>query len=243
MNELLQFLTQDLFTKFVGSAGLLAAFTSLLSTLAVVGLHSIVARRKLQAAEEAKFKEALESDDLLKLGDYLSSTLGQFTIQEYSSREQVAQRVNRMLARLGDFIGEGDVALPTLLDQSPVTHPPELSSLPAEFARVKADLENGDLWNGLARLRRIIELNLRQYGTSLGFKEKHLRSAGQALRLLGDRNYVPSNTVELLQYAIRLCNTGVHGNPVSLNDAMSALSAAVEGLHELDMVKKAKPHA
>jgi hypothetical protein len=237
MNELLQFLSQDLFTKVVGSAGLLAAAASLLSTVVGFAVHWIVARQKLRASEEVKFKEALESSDLVKLGEYLSTALGQFTIQEYSSRKQVAQRVDRMFDRLADFVAEPEVVQPPPDVEPPAALARELPPLSGDFARVRVDFENEEVWNGLARLRRIIEIRLRQLAIDRGFKEKHLRSAGQMLRFLTDREYVPGHIAQLLQYAIRVCNEGVHGNAVSLDDALAALLAAVEalaGLEQLD---------
>jgi len=235
VNDLIQLLSQDLFNRVVGATSILAAIASLLTTILGYVLQTWIAHKKLRAAEEEKFRVALESDDLLTLGNYLSSTLGQFTIHEYTTLSQVEHRVNRMFDRLSAFIGESVDVQPVFAYESPSNLNRERVPIPDEFDRVKVDLEGGEIWNGLARLRRMIEIRLRKYAAGYGIKEQHLKSAGQTLRLLADREYISGRSRELLAFAIRVCNEGVHGYPVSLGQAREALSAAAEGLRLLQI--------
>lgn len=233
MNELVQFFSEGLFNKVITSAGIGGAIVSLVATLVGFTVQRWSAHRKLQSAEEAMFSAALESDDLLTLGDYLNSTLGEFTIYEYTARPQVEKRVNRMLERVAEFVGETAEIKPVFSGESPAGLGRNQRDLPKQFLEVKAGLDSGESWNALARLRRIIEQHLREYGVSLGFKERHLRSAGQSLRLLADRNYVSEESFHLLDYAVRVCNEAVHGYSVPPGQAEEALSAAVQGLRLL----------
>ncbi|MEQ1911077.1 MAG: hypothetical protein ABMA15_19815 [Vicinamibacterales bacterium] len=234
MRELLELLQQDLFTKVAGLANLVAATISLLSIASGFAMHWIAARKKLVASEEQTFRAALESSDLVTLGDYLSTALGRFTIQEYSNRQQVAERIDRMLDRLVEFVAEPESEQPLPPQRPVIALSSEAPLASGEFARVRTDIENDEVWNGLARLRRVIELRLRRFAVDRGFKDKHLRSAGQALRVLTDRGHVPERIAEPLQYAIRICNEGVHGNTVSLDDALAALSISIDALESLD---------
>jgi hypothetical protein len=264
MNSIAQFISQDLFSKVAIASGLISATVAVLTSLIHLLLARYIAKKKLRAAEEKDFQEALESDELLVLGNYLSSSLGRFTIHEYSTDENVRNRVNAMLSRLVEFIGSEDVTpikrateqpgfssviedMPDLFpadSESPGKATPKARTFSdahdSEMARVAKSLEEGEIWDALARLRRVIEVRLRGVALRNGIPLKNLRSAGQVLRVLRDRGLLSNETFESLNRAIGVCNQGIHGIEVPHNEANMAFLTAEEELAKLLTAKVAE---
>ena len=79
-----------------------------------------------------------------------------------------------------------------------------------------------------------MRIAVRDRAISLGFKERHLKSAGQILKIIFDRKYVAPNIYEMLQYSITVCNRAIHGIDISEDEAEQAIYSAVEALQHLE---------
>ena len=234
MEEFLRFISQNTFSQIVSLTGGIASILSLLLTTITFVLADYSKRNKLQKAEESKFMQAMQSDSISQIGFYLDDTLGQFTIHEYTSSTQVAKRVDQYIERIQDFVGTEEK-----IKVAPTTEPPEeigleYKDLPEPFLPIFNELRIGEPWNALARLRRLIEMRLRNRAISLGFKDRILKSAGQILRILVDRKYVKPNIFEMLQYSITICNRAIHGIDISQDEAEQAIYSAVEALQHIE---------
>jgi hypothetical protein len=194
-----------------------------------------VARQKLRAADEKHFRTALTSDSQAELGGYLDENIGEFSVREYAENAKVRERVNAFLARLEEFVGKSAEIPP-----EPPTPEPHTSGV--EFAdpalqNVGVRINQGAIWDALSALRRVIEVRLRTLSGRTDIEIAPRAGAGRVLRLLEQRQIVPSDAARNLKYAIDVANRGVHGLDVSPDEALEALQEAINGLLKLDLVE------
>lgn len=211
------------FEFLASTASIIAALISVLLTAITYWRNIKNQKIKLVNAEETKFEAVLNSNDINVLGKYLDETLGLFNVHEYTASEKVAEKVNKYLEKIQSFVG-------TTVTVSEEEKPKGLESFEAPVEGISAELQTiidelrtGETWNALARLRRHIEIRLRNLAQQQGFKERHLKSAGQILRLLYDRKYVDPDSYELLKYSISVCNRAIHGIDITEYEAEQAV--------------------
>jgi hypothetical protein len=96
----------------------------------------------------------------------------------------------------------------------------------------------GEVWNGLARMRRHIEIQLNQYISNLdpALADRNSRlSAGRLLAVLVRLGRISERSEKQLRYALDVANAGIHGNDVSVAQAQEAWEAGVRGLALLSL--------
>ena len=194
------------------------------------------AKERLKKTEEDAFDIVLKSDSISEVGGYLYEGAGAFALNDYSSSPKVRQRVTRLLERLESFLGGPEIESSTGFEYE--SH--DLSELPDptptppnDLLAAQRELPEGEVWNGLARIRRIIELHLRDIAQKHGVASEKA-GAGQLLRTLKERGIIPTDAEHHLQYAISVANKGVHGVDVPLNDAAEAFEHAAYGLARIE---------
>lgn len=197
------------------------------------------AREKLHAAELSSFEAALASDDLNTLGRYLDEKIGAFDVSEYMNNREVADRVDRYVGRILVFLGTDE----EVDEEERVARPGESTEaatlwlgeepFPPPFDSILREVETGEVWNALAKLRRHLEVELRHIASRLGFKERHLRSAGQIVHLLADKVGVDRDSLERVRYAVSVSNRAIHGRVVSAAEAQEAVWNGAVGLRQL----------
>ena len=220
--------------------------TTLVSTL--IGRYYLKRSKedKLKQADEKIFRKALNSDDLKILGSYVDKVIGKFSVCEYVSNPDVSNKVDSYLEKLKSFVGT-DTEVQTQIKE--IEHPAEIRKplkYPKELERVNAGLRTGEIWNALARLRRHIEITLREAAEVKGIPIEYYRyaSARNLLNLLKDRQVVSPIVHESLTYAIAICNKAIHGLDVSSSEAEDAISYATNGLRTIyRMLEKEKNNA
>lgn len=96
-------------------------------------------------------------------GRKLDDVIGEFLVLEYASNPLVQQRINSFIEPIQDFVGTTEAMT------APPSEPPT-ESIPQTAIAVTSDLQPaleairlGQLWNGLALLRRILEQRLHQF--------------------------------------------------------------------------------
>ncbi|MBW0147227.1 hypothetical protein [Marinobacter arenosus] len=225
----------DPFSLLVGTAALAAAASSISAT-AIQAFDSIRDRkRKLREARAKRLETVLEANDLDALGAFLDETIGEFNVAEYTVNRDVAQTIDKYLTGLVDFLGTDEEVEKAEEATSNVTS--QFGELKftrkapqGPMSKVVSELEAGEVWNALSRLRREVEIRLRKFATEHGFKDRHLKSAGQVLRILSEREYISANLAERLSYSIAICNRAVHGRDVSFDEARKAYLTAEQAL-------------
>ena len=227
----------DPFSLVVASAALAGAISSVSATLIQVFKSRQDRKRKLREAESIRLGDVLQINELEDLGQFLDMTIGKFNVAEYTENRTVAKTIDRYLDGVVDFLGtEEEVpdlkSVPPEHSQFDFHFVPHHAATNAALAKVISELEDGEIWNALARLRREIEIFLRSIATKQGFKEQHLKGAGQMIRLLAEREYLPRDVAEQLASSVSICNRAVHGREVSINEAREAYLIAGRVLDE-----------
>lgn len=224
-----------LFT-ITGAAALAGAVSSVAATVVSVIASRRVRAQKLRDAEANRLEKILATNELEELGAFLDNTIGQFNVAEYTSDEAVAQTIDRYLDGVVGFLGTDEqvAAEESTSGEAPGVGIPLVSHKVRSdpLSKVITELDDGEVWNALARLRREIEIFLRNRATKYGFKERHLRSAGQMVRLLAERGHLPDDVAKQLSYSIAVCNRAIHGRDVTINEAQEAFLIAERVLDE-----------
>jgi len=221
--------------------------TSLSVTSAIVGgtaaLSSLskflVEARRSKVFRDALTKKAedtaLESSDLDIVGKYLFDTIGGVEITSYVRDAKLRTRTEAALARLTTFVGtETEQRLEQ--EDPPPPPPPEVTQglpvpAPVELARAKRNIVDGDVWNGLARARRYIELRL---GAQFPSVDSSRMSAIGLVSLAERRERIMPGEAEALRFALNVCNRAIHGEDISPDLALYAVDCIEYGLSSLD---------
>jgi hypothetical protein len=194
----------------------------------------IAERKKLKAAEEARFQVVLESNSISELGSYLDEVIGKFQIREYGENDTIRNRVNAYLEKIQDLVGtREDIQQEPKIKKPPPLPAQFMEELPSEFRSVYTELQTGEPWNALAKLRRIVEGKLFDLASGYDIKIIKRYGAGNILKILAERNLIGRKTVERLRFAIGLSNKAIHGEDVSFEDAEMAIRQAGLALREL----------
>lgn len=236
MNEIFQIIEQ--LSKFyypIFSIGVFSALLSVGGTIITELSKYRAEKKKLKLAQEARFQKVLESNSIVELGSYMDDIIGKFQIREYGENETIRKKVDSYLEKIQNFVGTRED-----IEQEPaIEKPPQLTTqlmeeLPEQFQTVYTELQTGEPWNALAKLRRIIEVRLVNLAGASDIKIVKRYGAGNILKILTDRKLIEQQTVKRLQFAISLSNKAIHGENVSFEDAKMAIRQAGLALKEID---------
>ena len=230
----------------------LTEFLAGLSAAAVVGLAAnLISDRVgqfLSTREESRKlareleTEALHSNDISMLGNYLYDNIGATRISNYVHDDAVREKVNRALDGVLKFLGPEEVGItPQEVAEAEAATPSaesrerRYSGQPADVEMRKAlqEIQYGEPWNGLARMRRHIETQLRQLAPDTMTNASI--SAGRLLDLMTRQEFIPPGPAKQLRYAIRVANAGIHGENVDPSQAEEAWDMARAALSALDI--------
>ncbi|WP_292371057.1 hypothetical protein [Methanoregula sp. UBA64] len=192
-------------------------------------------KEKINQAKEENFRKALESDDLETLGNFLERDIGNFTINEYVSDDTVNLKVNSYFERLQVFLSTPQ----EIRNESPKTVQLPLQNgdqpLPNEdYKKILNELNFGDTWNSLARLRRTIEVQLKDYARANEIQIRDQISAGQMLNILKNQNKISDSVFKNLKFSVSIANNAIHGKDVSYDEAQEAITHARIAIEELN---------
>ncbi len=167
--------------------------------------------------------EALAQNDLESLGDYFYEKLGRLPLSEYAADEQAQSIVSRAVSRVDRFMGADS-------SETDLHFPGDAES---QVSIAVSDISQGDYWSGLSRLRRIIEMTLREIAVKEDMDVGRM-GAGQLVQRLKGESLLTSEAADLLLESIHICSRAVHGEPISGESAEKALQLAVAGLSEVN---------
>jgi hypothetical protein len=208
---------------------ILAALTSVVSTIYSLVQKKQVAQKALQDASQMEFERALESNDIIVLGDYLYNKLGAFRVADYAFDTKVKKRVTQFLDRLEEFLGEKS----DVIYYPPYPPEPRFSiriSHPSELQRAQTELVSGRVWSALLLIRQEIEKKLSRLASEYPDTLPHKIGASALLNRLARVGLVSQDAVLYLQYAINVANRGIHGTDIATNEAEEALRSAALGM-------------
>ncbi len=218
----------------------LAGTTSALATLVSHRLFSKRAGQEAKVLSDEKLQRVLDLSDLAGLSEYLWRDIGRIRMSDLSADDRLRSRSNAVLDRILNYVGStDDVALIDSSTDTETIGEPSMTipkrtpsgSLDEELTRALQDIEVGEVWNGLARLRRHIEVVI---GGAFEAPERGGPVAlGQMLRMAERHEVLSSDGVRLLRFAVSIANRAVHGEAVTREEAREAFDAAVRGLSSI----------
>lgn len=212
------------------TSGLISVLLTLISMLIAYRMQRV----KLRETRKRKLQSVLDSDDIVTIGHYFNSVVGKFNIYEYVANEQVAKTVDSYLDRLQLFVGT-DVEVKASIEE---IEAPKVKRIPIgypdEFYRFRDELGKGEIWNGLAGLRRYTEIYLRNTAARHKISFETPSSAGRLLNLLRERKVISKRSFMQLRYAVDVCNKAVHGYEVAAEEAEKALYHAFIALRTME---------
>lgn len=224
--------------SIISSIAVFAGFISIVSTIMSVFIGYNNRKTKLVQAQEQKLNSALESDDLIKVGGFFYNTIGEFNIYEYVSSSNVSKTVDKFNEKLISFLktdAEMVQEIKEIEEIEPIAKietPPDLSE---EFTKIHNELDSGEIWNALARLRRYIEITLRKTAEINDIHIDKATSAGYFVNLLTNHGVIRKEAAHNLKYAITISNKAIHGMDVDITEAHGAVFHASIGLNMLNM--------
>lgn len=225
-------------SSIVGSLSILLSIFSWI-------ISKYVERSKLDNANETTFDMVLSSDNIITLGNYLDDTLGKFNIHEYTNNVEIQKRVDQYLERIQNFIGTNeDIAKEIVIEDKELIEIDKSSIIDEkfsdEFKKILYEVRAGEPWNALARLRRHIEIILRNMAQIAGFSQGGHTSVRRLLNFLERSELIDEYISRQLSYAISVCNKAVHGADISMGEAEEAIFHAQIALEKIESNKNLK---
>jgi hypothetical protein len=223
--------TGDLLTAIAASAGIVSGAGTLAAALSA-RLRTTQARR---GTEVARVDAVMESPDLALLGTYLYDQVGDVSLADLARDRRLNDQVDAVVARVIEFIGpepeehepaEGDAV--EAEGEPPLRGPAavrpaddyDIASTP-DLVLARSEILSGNVWNGLARLRRDLERSLRAIAEAYDVGDK----TPGTLRLMSTlvrTGVLPQEIEPPGHRAIDLANRAVHGEDVPIDQALSA---------------------
>jgi hypothetical protein len=140
-------------------------------------------------------------------------------LAKYAADNHATVLVTQAVEQIQRFLDDEDAALGT-------------PTVAGELEAADRSLSEGRVWDGLASLRRAIEVELRDLASREGIAGNR-KGAGQILADLQRREVIPSDLARALRYVIDVANRGVHGEPVDPSQADEALFMTKRALDAL----------
>jgi hypothetical protein len=195
--------------------------------------------RKLAKELEAA---ALQSNDITMLGRYLYDNIGATRVSNYVNDKVVRERVQQALAGVLAFLGpeENEITPEEAVEaeeaagqrsQEHEGYGTEVGLADEPMRIALEDIRVGEVWNGLARMRRYLETRLRAIAPADINMDR--LGLGQLLNILTNLGIVPESVNAQLRYPIRVANAGIHGNDIDRGQAEEAWRMAASALAEL----------
>lgn len=227
---------------FVGVASLVAAGLSVVIVVYTLVSRAILQRKQASVLRTLQVEAVLEASDLKDLGDLFVRDLGGTSMPVYVRDEQQRREFRRAFnavrafvgdapeeaqaageSRAGDPTAHGDLEREGLWSQELLTPDGE---------RAIRDIQNGESWNALARMRRALEVSLADRVGDFDDGKRRL-AAGQLIAVASKRGAIPSEWAQALRYPLSIANRAVHGEEVPPDVAVEAVVLIDRFLREL----------
>lgn len=223
-----------------GLIELIATVSSLIigsSSLASLGVtvfrKRLEKREALEATAEEQVQTALAADNLSVLASQMRRSLAEVSVYQYATDGDVRLQVNHFLEAVQGYIGVRE-EIESEPPEEPPKAPEQLEPMSPELRQIAQELSGGEVWNALARLRRLIEIILRQIAeaSDLDGPQRPV-GAGSLIKRLTSAGLIDSEVARDLSYAVAVSNRAVHGIDVSEAEAREAFSHGARALERV----------
>ena len=170
------------------------------------------------------------------MGKYLDKNLGQVTIKEYSANEKIQKIVNKYVQTIVNYIGTEEK-----LNQKisvPENGKEYSANISMELIPIILEYETGQTWNALAKLRRHIEITIRDLAIENNLQTNEYSSPQKILSVMYGLRILSKSTVDNLNYVIKICSRAIHGIELTQEEEDNALNLAIKSLDEIEKLKK-----
>ncbi|HLN73410.1 MAG TPA: hypothetical protein VK205_08950 [Prolixibacteraceae bacterium] len=235
MNDILK-----IFSSTAAAASLLSVLASLVSYLYSKYQQGLI----LEMLKEKNFETLLETSNIKDLGTYLDTEIGQLTISDYVDNKDINKRIDILINKLTQFVGteeqinketEENKESEKLTKESSQTLKdfPYEGKLGDEFDKIINELNYGEPWNALARLRRYIEIELRNLAKKNNLSIDKISNMTQLILYLKQNGIINTDISRNLEYTIHVSNRAVHGQNLSKGLAQVAIYHAAIALYKI----------
>lgn len=224
------------FQNIITTISSLTAVLSVLATLFAIYFNKKSQTKSLNDIREKSLDELIDSFDIKLLGKYLDNNLGQVTIKEYSANKKIQKIVNKYVQTIVNYIGTEEK-----LNQKvsvPENGKEFSANISADLIPIILEYETGQTWNALAKLRRHIEITIRDLANENKLQINEYSSPQKILSTMYTLNILSKSTVDNLNYVIKICSKAIHGIELSQEEEDNALNLAIKSLDEIEKLKK-----
>lgn len=189
-------------------------------------------REDVQRLDTEAQDRAINSSDMATLGRYLLEDIGTVRVSDVVSDKQVRSRTWQAFSRVAQFVGEpGDADADAAADGAGRTGVGGSGELTSEELRIARErILGGEVWNGLALMRRHVEMSIRESEPSL---QSARMGTGQLISAAEKVGLVPGDVLPQLRYAVGVANKAIHGEPVDVGVALEAVDSADYALRRI----------
>jgi len=225
-------------TYLLAFANIATGLVAILSAAAAALWASRERRTAEKASDRAMFEDAIRSDDLSKMGKYLEDVIGGLTVGEYVKDREVKRRIDEYLDHITDFLNRDIVGTESTIPAAGERPHEELSkrwTVEAAYLsdQVGKDIDRGEVWNGLARLRRTIEQVLTELAMERKIDIGKRRGAAFLIQRLRQAEAIDTQTAQELTRVVGIANRAIHGDEVTTEEAQRTVSMAMSALFRL----------
>ena len=209
-------------------SAILAILSIIATSLSIYATYKLK-KQLLEITDEEALDSVLLTDDIEELGSYLENSLSQVTIFEYAISEQASEKVDRFLDKIQDYlVRTEDLNYPQINFNQIETERYAYveTEIPNELRPIIEELNYGEPWNALAKLRRLIESKLKELLDKNHITTRDNISMNQMFRILVKEEVLPSNMENNFHYIVRICNNAIHGFDISYEEANEIISHA-----------------
>ncbi len=220
----------------------LASISTLLTFVSAIN-NRITQTKLLRELKKKELERILNSSDLIALGNYLDNDIGELSISDYVDNKKLTKKVDSLISRLTQFVGtEEEIELEEKeqeqFQKEHIQHDlirkfPHTGKVGEEFDKIIKELYLGEPWNALARLRRYIEILLKNIGREHGLPVEKVYSVSKLIKMLWKKNLIESEVANNLMYPIHVSNKAVHGQELKQDEAEEAIHHAAYAIEKL----------
>jgi hypothetical protein len=227
-----------LYEQVAFTLSIIAGLSSLITVLISTYQQKQEKESVIKKIKGDKLDQVLETDDINKLGNYLEETLSEVSIYQYSKNPEIERQFDRYLEKIKGYVGTTEEISQEEIPEEPENVEPVVGfqdvfpRLTAEYNSVIDELNNGEPWNALAKLRRNIELKLQNVAEERGLLKSKKIPLRRLINVLNKEEVLSGQAKEKLNYAISVSNKAVHGIDVEFNTASEAIAMAFTALQE-----------
>lgn len=224
------------FKNIITTISTLTGLLSVVATLLAIYFNKKSQTKALNDIREKSLDELIDSFDIKLLGKYLDKNLGQVTIKEYSANEKIQKIVNKYVQTIVNYIGTEEK-----LNQKisvPENGKEYSANISMELIPIILEYETGQTWNALAKLRRHIEITIRDLAIENNLQTNEYSSPQKILSVMYGLRILSKSTVDNLNYVIKICSRAIHGIELTQEEEDNALNLAIKSLDEIEKLKK-----